>query len=127
MIVLKTEHGIISQDKNNVLRVIWSKSFKAEQAKYTDQLQIYIDNTVMRNMDRYVPFRTGILRKSVILGSKIGSGELVYVAPYAHKQYYRKDEPKSDGSGGKWFQRMWAARGDSIIREIKNYSRRINK
>ena len=27
--------------------------------------------------------------------------------------------------GPRWFQRMWAARRDTVIREIRNYSRRL--
>ena len=76
-------------------------------------------------MDAYVPMRTGMLKKSVILGSRMGSGELVFIAPYAHKRYYRKNGKLVGKRGSKWFQRMWSARKDTIIREVKNYSRRL--
>ena len=89
------------------------------------KIQIFIDNTVARHMDAYVPMRTGMLKKSVILGSRMGSGELVFIAPYAHKRYYRKNGKLVGKRGSKWFQRMWAARKDTIIREVKNYARRL--
>lgn len=90
-----------------------------------DKVQVFIDNTVARHMDAYVPMRTGILKKSVILGSKMGSGELVYIAPYAHKRYYSNNPTLKGKRGSRWFHRMWAARKDTIVREVKNYARRL--
>ena len=82
------------------------------------------NNTVVRHMDPYVTMRTGMLKKSVILGSRMGSGELVFIAPYAHKQYYRNGKLKGK-RGSRWFHRMWAALKDTIVREVKNYARRL--
>lgn len=90
-----------------------------------NKLQIFIDNTVVRHMDAYVPMRTGMLKKSVILGSRMGSGELVFIAPYAHRRYYSKNGRLVGKRGSRWFHRMWAARKDTIIREVKNYARRV--
>ena len=90
-----------------------------------DQLQTFIDNTVVRHMDAYVPMRTGMLKKSVILGSRMGSGELVFIAPYAHKRYYSKSGKLKGKRGSRWFHRMWAACKDTIVREVKNYARRV--
>ena len=89
-----------------------------------NKLQTFIDNTVVRHMDPYVTMRTGMLKKSVILGSRMGSGELVFIAPYAHKQYYRNGKLKGK-RGSRWFHRMWAACKDTIVREVKNYARRV--
>lgn len=50
--------------------------------------QKYLDNIVLKDTDKYVPMRTGILAKSGIIGTRIGSGEIEYVAPYARKVYY---------------------------------------
>ncbi len=50
--------------------------------------QKYLDNIVLKDTDKYVPMRTGILAKSGIIGTRIGSGELEYSAPYARKVYY---------------------------------------
>lgn len=102
----------------------WNQSAARRRRSNYNRIQVYIDNTVARNMDAYVPFRTGILKKSVILGSRMGSGELVYITPYAHKQYYRAGRIRRK-RGPKWFHRMWAARKDHIIREVKNYARSV--
>lgn len=52
------------------------------------QAQKYIDTEVVRHSDPYVPFRTGIMKKSGISGTVIGSGIVEYTAPYARGQYY---------------------------------------
>lgn len=52
------------------------------------KVQKIVDSEVLRRCDPYVPFRTGALKKSGILGTKIGSGEVVYNAVYAHENYY---------------------------------------
>ncbi len=123
MMKITTERGtlFVNAKGNSVLR--W-KGGKPPTEENFDQLQRFIDNTVVRHMDAYVPMRTGMLKKSVILGSRMGSGELVFIAPYAHKQYYRNGKLKGK-RGSRWFHRMWAARKDTIVREAKNYARRI--
>ena len=78
--------------------------------------QKYVDSEVIRCVDKYVPFNTGFLKKSVRLGSVIGSGGVLkYVAPYARKNYYENAGKGKQGiSSGKglrgrlWFERMKA-------------------
>ena len=53
-----------------------------------ERAQKYLDSQVLKDTDKYVPMRTGILAKSGIIGTQIGSGELEYSAPYARKVYY---------------------------------------
>ncbi len=53
-----------------------------------DRAQKYIDNEVLKDSDEYVPMRTGNLRNSGIRGTVLGSGMVVYNAPYAAKCYY---------------------------------------
>ena len=124
MMKITTERGelFVNASGKSILR--WNGG-KPPTDEGFDQLQTFIDNTVVRHMDAYVPMRTGMLKKSVILGSRMGSGELVFIAPYAHKRYYSKNGKLVGKRGSKWFQRMWAARKDTIIREVKNYARRL--
>lgn len=76
------------------------------------RVQKVIDSEVLRRSDPYVPFRTGYLKKSGTLGTEIGSGEVVYNALYADKNYYHntghgKQGTASGGLRGKfWFERM---------------------
>lgn len=50
--------------------------------------QTVLDSEVLRYSEPYVPFKTGMLARSGIIGTRLGSGEVVYNAPYAKKQYY---------------------------------------
>jgi len=86
--------------------------------------QKFIDSEVLRLSDPYVPFRTGMLKKSGISGTVIGSGLVEYTAPYGRQQYYtnagygyeglnRRNGAK--GLRGKlWFERMKADHKDEI-------------
>lgn len=121
---ITTERGTLFVNASGKAIIRWNKGAPPTQESF-DKLQIYIDNTVVRHMDAYVPMRTGMLKKSVILGSRMGSGELVFIAPYAHKRYYSKNGRLVGKRGSRWFQRMWAARRDAIIREVKNFARRL--
>jgi hypothetical protein len=53
-------------------------------------VQRFIDSECIRLMAPYTPYRAGILEKSATLGTKIGSGEINQVTPYARFQYYGK-------------------------------------
>ena len=50
--------------------------------------QMWLDNEVLKDCNPYVPMRTGVLAGSGIRGTKIGSGKVVYNAPYARRRYY---------------------------------------
>lgn len=52
--------------------------------------QKFLDNEVLKDSAPYVPFRTGYLEKSGITGTVIGSGKVIYNAPYAKKKLLRK-------------------------------------
>ena len=49
---------------------------------FSDRLQKaqkFVDSEVLRKSDPYVPFKTGMLRDSGVLGTKIGSGRIRYL------------------------------------------------
>ena len=97
--------------------------------QWNGAIQKFIDNTVVRHMNPYVPMRTGILAKSVILGSRMGSGELIYVAPYSRRVYYNENmrfsKSRHKKATAKWFERMKAERKAQIEREVQDYARRL--
>ena len=75
--------------------------------------QKYIDSEVIRCMDGYVPFLTGFLKKSALLGTVIGSGVIKYAALYARENYYNNAGNGKQGisigkgkRGRLWFERM---------------------
>lgn len=124
MMKITTDRGTLLVNASGKAIIRWNKNAPPTQENF-DKLQVFIDNTIVRHMDAYVPMRTGMLKKSVILGSRMGGGELVFIAPYAHKRYYSQNGRLNGKRGRRWFHRMWAARKDTIIREVKNYSRRL--
>ena len=87
-------------------------------------VQKYVDSEVLRLSSPYVPFQTGMLDKSGILGTDVGSGEVNYIAPYAAAQYYRTSvsRPYDSQRGAKWFERMKIDHKDEILRGAKKIS-----
>lgn len=52
--------------------------------------QKFVDSECIRLMKPYTPMLMGVLEKSATLGTKIGSGKIQQIAPYARYQYYGK-------------------------------------
>ena len=69
-------------------KILWKNTFSKENNERFANAQRFIDSECIRLMGRYTPMRSGFLAKSPILGTKIGSGHIVYNAPYARYQYY---------------------------------------
>ena len=65
-------------------KLIWA----ANPSVKIDKAQKFIDSECLRLMKPYTPFRSGVMEKSATLGTKIGSGKIVYNSPYARYQYY---------------------------------------
>ncbi len=105
--------------------LIWHKNFTVRSKEQFDAAQKFIDSECLRHCDRYVPMRTGMLKKSGILGTVIGSGKLEYNATYARQQYYtnagRGMQGTSNGGvrGKLWFERMKADHKDEILQGAK--------
>ena len=89
------------------------------------KVQKIVDSEVLRRSDPYVPFDTGYLKKSGIIGTKIGKGEVIYDAVYAHTNYYMnagkgKEGTSKGGLRGKfWFERMKADHLEDILKTAK--------
>ncbi len=116
-------------------------------------VQKFIDNECIRLMKPYTPFKSGVLEKSATIGTKIGSGEIHQIAPYARYLYYGKlmvsaitgsswarhgekkvltgtdlkyDDTAHSQAGKMWFERMKADRKQEILKgaqEIANRGR----
>lgn len=124
----------------------WNEGFSARMNRNFQDVQAYVDNAVIRYMTPYTPMRTGILYKSAILGTTIGSGQIVQVAPYARYLYYGKlmvssitgspfalqgeskvlteiplkyDTFRHPLAGAYWFERAKADKKDVILRGAK--------
>lgn len=105
-------------------------------------VQKYIDSECIRLMAPYTPMRNGFLMRSATLGTKIGSGEINQIAPYARYLYYGKlmvssitgsswarqgekkvitdkdlkyDKSRHPQAGPFWFERMKAEHKEEIL------------
>ncbi len=85
----------------------WNKKFGADMTASFSKAQMYIDNEVLKFCSKRVPFDTGMLQKSGVLGTVVGSGTVTYIAPYAAHQYYNtaKTRPYDANRGAMWFER----------------------
>lgn len=114
-LAITTPNGtLIKQVKDGVtmnVRIDWSPDFAPRATSALQKTQFMFDQECARLMDKYVPFRTGMLKGSVITASNFGSGELIYNTPYARAQYYRRPSGTDlrDGiRGSYWGHRMIA-------------------
>ena len=120
MIEIKTPRGIISESKSGNAKLIWIDDFAKRRNEQFDAVQKMVDSEVLRQSDPYVPMRTGMLKKSGILGTVIGEGVVKYIAPYARQNYYTnagrgREGTQNGGLRGKyWFERMKADHKDEI-------------
>ncbi len=128
-----TPRGTLLTNARGNAIIQWNGGAQRMKQRYS-AIQKYIDSTVIRHMNPYIPMRTGILAKSVVLGSRIGSGELIFVAPYSRRVYLgeRKDGTKMTFSKSRhkkataeWFEQMKAERKAQIEREVQDYARRL--
>lgn len=122
--VIETPKGKIIKTKAGKaqlrFKLEWKKDFKKRWSSRYSTAQKYVDSEVLRHSDGYVPFRTGMLKKSGILGTDIGSGLVQWIAPYARRQYFSTRKPGSTSPGDPlrgpyWFERMKAIWKDKIV------------
>ena len=82
------------------------------------KVNLKLSQICARRNDKYVPFRTGKLKNTVM----VSAGSYTYIQPYAHKQYHTN---KGKGlRGAYWDERMKSAEMSIITKEIQNYIKR---
>ena len=82
------------------------------------EVQVFVDTEIIKHCDPYVPKDTSTLKNTAWLSSDIGAGQIVYDTPYAEK-VYTTPELNFQGApmrGAFWAPRMWADRGEQIMR-----------
>ena len=86
--------------------------------------QKFLDSEVIKDCSPYTPFRTGNLMNSATRGTVIGSGEVIYNAPYARAMYYGRglhfSTDKHPQAGAQWFERTKAVKK-------KDWDKGVNK
>ena len=89
--------------------------------------QKFLDSEVLRDSAPYVPMRTGNLMNSGVTGTDIGSGRIVYNAPYAKRMYYGVDfhfsKDKHPQACAQWFEKAKSLKKDAWIRGVNKIVR----
>ncbi|MFH0957103.1 MAG: hypothetical protein V1897_00210, partial [Pseudomonadota bacterium] len=116
--VIDTPRGTIVVTKMGKASLTFKPDFQPKwQRRYSDS-QKFCDSEVLRLSEPYTPLLTGMMIKSGILGTDIGSGLVQWIAPYTRKNYYSPRKPGSMTGplrGPFWFERMKAVSGQTII------------
>lgn len=66
----------------------WNPNFQSNWERRYERVQRFVDSEVIRLCDPYTPFYTGMLKRSAILGTVIGKGEVIWNMLYAKYLYY---------------------------------------
>lgn len=110
--VIQTPRGAIytTKTKNGTVtaKLEWTPGYAQKKAKDFTKAQEFVDSECIRYMNPLTPRLTGLLIKSVTLGTVIGSGKILYLAPHARRQYYKHKTKK------KWFETMKAGHKETI-------------
>lgn len=95
----------------------WNPGFGREYTGNFTRAQKFVDSEVLRFCAARVPLQTGMLQKSGILGTEVGSGEVRYIAPYSAYQYYKtaRSRPYDANRGAYWFERGKAVERQRIL------------
>lgn len=99
----------------------WGNDFASRRTNMFNRKQAICDSEVLRYCAPYIPFRTGALTRSGIVGTVLGSGLVQYNTPYARFQYYATAETREydPRRGAMWFERMKPAHKDDILRAVE--------
>lgn len=127
---INTPINAIIKTIDGTAKLEWALDFQPKWDGRYSRAQMFVDSEVLRLSSPYIPHQSGILEKSGILGTKVGSGEVVWNAPYARYLYYGKvmvgRAPKkvinkdlqfhgAPMRGAFWFERMKKDKGQSIL------------
>lgn len=113
-----TPRGRVFTESGGKAALEWNTNFQPKWQRRYSSAQRFVDSEVLRLSEPYTPLRTGMLVKSGILGTDVGSGLVQWIAPYAKAQYYAARRPGSETGplrGPYWFERMKASYKRQII------------
>jgi len=120
---IETPRGSIITTAGGKAKLEWNTNFVPKWHLKYSNAQKFVDSEVLRHSEPYIPMQTGMLIKSGILGTTIGSGKVSWIAPYARRQYYHGRQPGTSAFGALrgqlWFVRMKATWGSAIIAGAK--------
>lgn len=120
--VIETPRGTIVVTANGKAKLTWNTNFKQKWMKRYSEAQKFVDSEVLRLCEPLIPLRTGMLKKSGILGTEVGSGLVQWIAPYAKAQYYSARKVGSQTGpqrGPYWFARFKNVHGKKVIENAR--------
>ena len=104
-----------------MISVRFASDFAENRRQQFTRKQKYMDSAVLRLNEPYTPKISSTLINSGTLATIIGSGKVMYNAPYASRVYYsKKPIGRYNGSkrGAMWFERMKNDKKAQILREV---------
>lgn len=116
--LIQTPRGFITTDRSGKASLEWNTNFRPKWQRRFSAAQSFMDSEILRLSEQFTPLRTGILIKSGILGTEIGSGVVKWIAPYARRQYYMARKVGTETGplrGPFWFERMKAIYKSQLI------------
>ena len=88
---MKIKRKLISKSKAGKVYLDWYPEAEVRNATRTgSRLQQAWDKFLIGEFEPYVPMETGMLIRSAMLATTIGSGEIIYHTPYSKYLYYGK-------------------------------------
>lgn len=124
--IIETPRGKITVAGGKAVLTM-NANFQPKWQKRFSKAQVFVDSEVLRLSEPYTPLLTGILIKTGILGTEIGSGLVQWIAPYARYQYYLPRKPGSQTGplrGPFWFERGKNVWGRKLISGAKKIAGR---
>ncbi len=104
------------------LEINTAKTLSRFDPKY-QLAQKRLDSEVVRCCSPYVPMRDGNLMRSGINGTKLGSGQVIWNAPYARRQYYGLNfhfsTDKHPQACAQWFEKAKAVHKKEWLDVVK--------
>ncbi len=120
--VIKTPRGTIVINASGKAELTWNAGFRPVWQHRYSAAQQFVDSEVLRQCEPYIPLLTGMLIKSGILGTEVGSGLVQWIAIYSHYQYYLKRKPGTQTGalrGPFWFQRWKEVGGERLVKQAR--------
>ena len=117
----------VSQNGKGKAYIKYNTSYVNKFNNNLNKIQVFLDNKVIMHLQEYVSKKSGTQEKSIRISSVAGSGKVHINVPYAEYQAYSKRIKKRVGKRGTYpFERMKAEKKDTILKQVKAYSRRLN-
>lgn len=96
---------------------------KARISAAIHKAQMKLDQQVITDSNYFVPLKEGVLQKSAIINTVIGSGLVKWRTPYARAQYYGVNfdhsKQRNPNACAKWFEAAKA-------RKVKQWEKLVN-